>query len=124
MCRSGFESVNQEINKNRQVLQSQLNFYNGYLDSKMNAVAVTSVQQVNDLAFYRRGNQWIDSRLVTDEKKRKSAKTIEFGSKEFLELAARLAKEGRQGSISLRGDILLSIDGKPVLVKAPVQTAR
>jgi len=37
----------------------------------------------------------------------------------YSELARRLAKDGRQGSISLRGDILLEVDKKLILVKAP-----
>ena len=92
---------------------------NKYWDTRMNAVSVTSIQQIADLAFYRRGNQWTDSRLVNDAQKLEASRTIEFGSPEFLELAHRLAKEGRQGSIALRGDILLSVDGKSVLVKGP-----
>ncbi len=32
-------------------------------------------------------------------------------------LAERLASEGRQGSISLRGEILLMVGDEPVLVK-------
>ena len=44
---------------------------------------------------------------------------IAFGSQEFRDLAAKLAREGRQGSIALRGDILMLVDGRPVLVKAP-----
>ena len=118
-CRSGVASVNQELNKNMLQQQKSLNFGNKYWDTRMNAVSVTSIQQIADLAFYRRGNQWTDSRLVNDAQKLEASRTIEFGSPEFLELAHRLAKEGRQGSIALRGDILLSVDGKSVLVKGP-----
>jgi hypothetical protein len=45
---------------------------------------------------------------------------ITFGSPEWRDLAAKLAREGRQGSIALRGDILMLVDGQPVLIKAPV----
>ena len=31
--------------------------------------------------------------------------------------AARLAREGRQGSIALQGDIILSVDNEAVLIK-------
>ena len=47
---------------------------------------------------------------------------IVFGSQEFRDLAAKLAREGRQGSIALRGDILMLVDGQPVLIKAPVRS--
>ena len=42
---------------------------------------------------------------------------IQFGSEEFLALALKLAAEGRQGCVSFRGEILLQVDGKTVLVK-------
>jgi hypothetical protein len=47
------------------------------------------------------------------------SRVIAFGSREYLDLAERLARENRQGSIALAGDILLMIDGEPVLIKAP-----
>ena len=36
---------------------------------------------------------------------------------EFFELALKLAKQNRQASIALRGDILLMVDGETVLVR-------
>jgi len=117
--RSGAASVNQELNKLSMQNQKSLNFGNFYCDDKLDHVAVAGVQQVSDLAFFRRGNQWIDSRLITDAEKRKEARTVVFGSAEFLALARRLAAEGRQGSIALRGDILLAVDGETVLVQGP-----
>jgi len=56
---------------------------------------------------------------VDKEEEVKPKKVIEFGSKEFLELAERLAKENRQGSIALGGDILLLVDGEPILIRTP-----
>ena len=47
------------------------------------------------------------------------AMVIEFGSKEYFDLAHRLARQNRQGSIALTGDILLIVDGEPVLIKSP-----
>jgi Ca-activated chloride channel family protein len=117
--RSGMGSVNQSANIGRQVSQGQLNPTNKYQDKNMNAVTITAVQKVNDLAFYQRGKRWVDSRLVGKEDKVKPKKIIEFGSEEFRKLALKLAENGRQGSISLRGDILLIVDGEPVLVKGP-----
>ncbi len=42
---------------------------------------------------------------------------IEFGSEEFMQLARRLASENRQGSIMMRGDVLLMVDGQRVLIR-------
>ena len=93
-----------------------VNTRNGYWDADMNRVEVSTVQQVNDRAFYKRGNRWVDSSLV-DQKDAAPQKTIEFGSDEFRQLAARLAGQNRQGCVALNGEILLRVDGETVLVK-------
>jgi hypothetical protein len=77
------------------------------------------VQQVCDLAFFKSGDRWIDSRLLITASETEPQRLIAFGSQEFRELAERLARDGRQGSIALRGDILLQVDGQPVLIQAP-----
>jgi hypothetical protein len=100
--------------------QKSLNMRNYFFDADMNRVSISTVQQINDRAYYRRGNRWVDSRLVEKEDEVKPAKVIEFGSEEFIELAEELATENRQGSIALVGDVLLQVDGEPVLIKSPV----
>ena len=97
--------------------QKNLNYGNVYFNEKMERVSITTVQQINDQAYYRRANRWVDSRLVENETKVKPKKVIEFGSKEFFELARKLARENRQGSIALRGDILLLVEGDTILIK-------
>ena len=98
--------------------QVAMNGRNAYMDERMNRVAITNVQQINDRAFYRRGNRWVDSRVVEREKAITSPKVVEYGSEEFARLMRRLA-EGRQGTVSLGGDVLMVIDGEAVLVKMP-----
>jgi Ca-activated chloride channel family protein len=117
--RSGKGAVNQAFNYEATSNQMHLNHSNAYWDAEMNRVSVGDVQQVNDLAFYRRNNQWIDSRLVKERCRVRPTKTIEFGSQQFRQLAGRLARQGRSGSISLRGDVLIEVDGEPVLVRGP-----
>jgi len=117
--RSGMDAVSQSFNIQPQMSQKSLNYGNVYFNDRMERVSVTTVQQINDQAYYRRGNRWIDSRLVSKEAQVKPSKVIEFGSKEFIELARKLARENRQGSIALRGDVLLIVDGEPVLVRMP-----
>jgi Ca-activated chloride channel family protein len=111
--RDGLGSVSQSYNMMSQKAASTLNYY----DEKMERVSIANIQQINDRAYYRRGNRWVDSDLVEKEAQLTPAKVIEFGSSEFIELAEKLAKENRQGSIALRGDILLMVDGEPVLVR-------
>jgi Ca-activated chloride channel homolog len=118
--RSGLGSVNQEVNNQYQKAMSCVNPRNEFLDARMNKVATAAVQQVCDLAFYKRRDAWVDSRIVANPAEVKPDRVIVFGSQEFRDLAAKLAREGRQGSIALRGDILMLVDGRPVLVKAPV----
>jgi Ca-activated chloride channel family protein len=114
--RSGIGAVNQSMNQDFQVTQSRLNVRNEFYDAQMNRVEVTDVQQVNDRAFFRRGSRWVDSRLARAEAA-DPAIVIEFGSNEHLELVRRLAAEGRAGSVSLGGEILLQVDGEPVLIR-------
>jgi len=117
--RSGLAAVNQDFNNSGQISQVFINRRNGSFDADMNRVSVANVQQTGDLAFYNRNGRWVDSRIVNNESNIEPAKVIEFGSDEYRQLACRLAREGRQGSIALKGDILLSIDAQPVLVKGP-----
>jgi Ca-activated chloride channel family protein len=114
--RYGIGSVNQSLNSVAQQRQSSLNISNSYYDSKMNAVSISNVQQVNDRAFYQRGDRWVDSRLLQQKREAAPDRTVQFGSEEFRRLALRLAEEGRPGTISLRGDILMVVDGQTVLV--------
>jgi len=115
--RSGAPAVSQSFNLARQKAAT-LNYRNEYFDEQMGRVSVTTVQQVNDRAFYRKDGRWVDSRLVSKESLLKPDRVIEFGSDEFGELLTRLVKEGRQASIALQGDILMEMDGKTVLIRS------
>jgi Ca-activated chloride channel family protein len=119
--RSGLASVNQDLNNQNMKSVSCVNPRNKYDDATMNEVSSATVQQICDLAFYKRRDRWVDSRLVASESGREPARVIAFGSEEFRALADKLARQGRQGSIALRGDILMLVDGQPVLIKAPAQ---
>ncbi|UCD48903.1 MAG: VWA domain-containing protein [Phycisphaerales bacterium] len=116
--RSGMGAVNQSLNSARQKGQSQLNYRNWFYDEQLNEVAISSVQQINDKAYYNQQGRWIDSNLVGRQQAR-PARVIAFGSREFFDLAQRLARENRQGSIAMSGDILLEVDGQTVLIQAP-----
>ncbi len=119
LTRHGLAAVNQEFNNDFQRRQSQLNVRNGYWDQNMNRVEVTTVQQTGDRAFYRRGNQWIDSRVIGSDSRTEPDRVIEFGSEAFRDLAEKLARQNRNGTIALRGDILMLVDGQRILVKGP-----
>lgn len=114
--RTGYGSINQEFNNSAQRAQACVNPRNGYWDAQMNRVALSTVQQVNDRAFYKRGNRWVDSALV-EKASAPPSRTIEFGSEEFRQLAVRLARQNRQGCVALSGEILLNVDGESVLIR-------
>ena len=84
--RSGPAAINQSFNSVRQKGQEQLNMKNNFYDAELNEVSISSVQQINDNAYYRRGGQWVDSKLVAQQQQAAPAR-IEFGSQEYFELA-------------------------------------
>jgi Ca-activated chloride channel family protein len=114
--RSGYGSVNQSFNNNAQLSQQCVNSRNRYWDANMNRVSISTVQQVNDRAFFKRGNRWVDSSLV-DKPDAAPKKVVEVGSEEFRQLAYRLAAQSRQGCVALNGEILLNVDGESILVR-------
>ena len=114
--RSGAASTNQDLNRVRQESQISLNSRNYYCDQNLHRVAIATVQQVADRTFYRRENRWVDARIVDREKTVQPRRTVRFGTTESHALLKRLTAEGRQGCVLLRGEIVLEIDGEPVLV--------
>ena len=122
--RSGVGSMAQSFNNPERITEVRSNGANVFYDANMEPVEITSVQQVSDRAFYHRRGRWVDSRVVDRGGALKPSKVIQFGSKEFMALARRLAGEGRQSSISLPGDIVMLVDQELVLVKAPSGVAK
>jgi len=59
----------------------------------------------------------VDSRLVNQKQQAGPQRVIQFGSDEFKQLASRLAKENRQGSVALRGEVMLEVDGEAILIR-------
>ena len=107
--RTGKGAVNQSINLDLLRSQSILNRDNLYLDKDMQEVKTTTLQQFNDLAFYYRDGQWIESTLLlpSDSNDTVGRADIEFGSQAYIDLADRLTRQGRQGSLSLAADVVL-----------------
>jgi len=114
--RSGLAAVNQSFNNNAQLRQKVLNRHNTFWDRNMQRVQVSAVRQVNDRAFYRQGNRWVDSRVVQRQAEAPD-RIVEIGSPEFLALARRLSDRNRQGALSFKGEIMLEVDGRTVLCR-------
>lgn len=123
VTRSGTAAVNQAQNIWSQKAQTYANPRNGYLDHNLNRVELGSTIQVADRAFFLRGNRWVDGNSVV-AKSLTPHERVAFGSVRYFDLTHRLAKEGKGGVISLKGEILLELDGKNVLfTAAPELTA-
>jgi len=117
--RSGMGGVTQMMNNSSQRAQSSGNRANSFYRQNMERVEITNVQQITDRTFFRRNNRWVDSSVLDREKILTADQTIEFGTPAFYKLVDRLVSEGRQGILALSGEMLLSIDGKTILVKSP-----
>lgn len=115
--RFGEAAVSQGRNFNAQKLQSCLNLENRYWHASGELVATVGVQQISDRAFFQSGGQWIDSKLITDQVELLPEETVPFGTPAHTAMLHSLAAEGRQGLLSLPGDILLYHSGKRVLVQ-------
>jgi len=113
--RSGAASVSQSENLQKSAESKQLNVRNRYLDEKMQAVEITSVQQCQAGALFNKGNRWTDANAAKTE--RTPERTIEIGSADFGRLVDELAADSRQGLLALRGELLLEHRGQIVLVR-------
>lgn len=116
--RWGAESANQEFNTKAWTEKKSLNRTNQFWDATLKEIEITQVQQVNDRAYFKRGDFWVDSQL--DDGSAAAAtpdSVVEIGSPEFNQLVDKLAHGNRLGCFSLKGQLLLNVEGKSVLVK-------
>jgi Ca-activated chloride channel family protein len=114
--RTGNAGVSQSSNAAEMKRQSKENKRNEWVDDKLNRVAVGEVQQIVDRAFFKRGERWVDGRLL-DKPDAKPAREITVGSDEYKKMVEKLENQGRAGCVSLEGEILLQVDGEIVLIK-------
>ncbi len=113
--RVGSAANNQARNLTAMAAKKTLNINNNYLDAEGKQQAPTTVQQMNDKAFFLRGNRWVDSRLGSAPVRPR--RIVRIGSAELVDLAEQLARENRQGSLALKGEILLEVNGEVILVQ-------
>jgi Ca-activated chloride channel family protein len=116
--RSGMGGVTQASNNSTQISQSNMNRSNGYLAQNMQRVEITTVQQITDRTFFKRNNRWVDANALKNESA-KPDRVVEVGTPEFYKLVDQLLLDGREGILALSGELLLVVDGKTVLIKAP-----
>lgn len=114
--RSGAAAVAQGINYNDRKVQQTLNLDNRFKDAQLNDTNFVQVCQVADRGFFRRGDRWIDGRLLSRADAIEPARTVFVGTPEYQALVDKLVRENRQAIISLQGDIVVDVDGEAVLV--------
>jgi Ca-activated chloride channel family protein len=127
-ARSGISAVNQSLNLGILKSQDVLNRDNLYLDRNMNEVRTTTIQHINDATLYYNYSEgiWLDSQLLLppeDPNAPVEIVVVEFGSPEFMELANRLAVQGRQGCLGTPQHITLWDSGNILKVKMPESLA-
>lgn len=114
--RTGLASLNQSLNTINQKDLLCTNGRNCYFGSNLQQIEIATVQQISDRSYFRRKNRWVDGRILTKEQPEKIDEEVDFGSDRYNELLEEFVRDGRQACLSLRGDILMQIDGKRVLI--------
>lgn len=119
-CRTGKGAINQSMNNGFAAQSNGDNRANIRLDENLQVVEITSVQQIHDLAFFRRNDRWVDARLLDSAETIEPDQTIRFGTSEYDRFIRDLIDTRRQRVLALDGDILLRHEGRIVLITGTV----
>ncbi len=92
-----------------------MNVRNYYYNDKLERVEISNVQQISDRAFFKRGQSWIDGRLLR-KAEFQAKREIRLGSPEYQVLLKKLIRRGRHATLSLKGDILMKVDGEVIRI--------
>jgi Ca-activated chloride channel family protein len=114
--RQGRLGFNQAVNNDFQQEQWADNRRNWHYDKNMRRVEISNVQQMNGRAFFQRGERWIDSRVINGGSMDQVDETVRIGSEAHRRLVDNLAKQNRNGDLSLGGEVLLRVQERNVLV--------
>lgn len=115
--RTGNAGVSQSSNAAEMKRQYKENKRNEWVDDKLQRVAVGEVQQLVDRAFFKRGDRWVDARILDMVAETKPAREVTVGTAEYTALVEKLENQGRASCVSLKGEILLHVDNEVVLIK-------
>ncbi|MEZ5979682.1 MAG: VIT and VWA domain-containing protein [Planctomycetota bacterium] len=122
--RVGRDAQTRSTNQRARIAQVASNRFNAYRDETGRLVQSGAVRQAGDRTFFRRGELWIDSRLVGMPAPIRVDHVVRFGSKMHRELVKRLVDEGRTGVFSIRGKVIVDVDGLVVLITVPKRAPR
>lgn len=87
-----------------------------WLDADMKEVEVTTVTQVADQTFYRRGNRWVDGRVQAKEGSEPD-EIVEVGTTRFNEVLDTLRTQNLLGVLALEGEVEVQMGAKRVLIR-------
>lgn len=110
--RSGRDSVNQDLNLWSQKGSRNLNPTNGYVNDKLETEEVKNVAQCSDMAFFKRGTEWVDASLTLAGKGANlPLKEIAVDSPEFKLVVDKLIAKQRQSCLALGKNLEIVVDG-------------
>lgn len=110
--RSGAPSVSQDVNLWAQKEAGSVNPTNRFLNEDLVEEEVANVQQSADRAYYKRGDQWVDSKVVSDPAMAHApVKNIAVGSDAFNELVDKLVTTNRQSVLALGVNVEVVVEG-------------
>lgn len=121
--RWGGRAINQELNLGKQFEIGCVNVTNEFISADMKTARVSTVCQVADQTLFRRGNRWVDARIVQADKENEAPEqVINFGTPEFTRLVDALAARNQTGLLALGDQCVLMYEGKRTLVNGPGAT--
>lgn len=118
--RSGMEAVAETSNAVNLKRQEVMNKRNLMLDEKGKWKNTTLVRQVGRDTFYLRDNVWVERSLWSAEKGAPDSsrnRKVLLGTPEYAALVDRLVSEGRQGLLSLEGEVNFNLGSESILLK-------
>ena len=118
--RSGRHAVTQGKNLDYGKKQKKVRLNNAWTNAEnRREEAGKNVQQVADRAlfFSSKAKCWIEGRIVSGKSTLKIDAKVLYGTTEYEKVLNKLVAQGRQGVIARKGEILIHIEGKNVLVQ-------
>lgn len=121
--RTGMAATNQVINKgSAKLAKGTVNMANTYVDEEMNVVEIHSVQQVADLALFRRDDRWVDSRILDSAETETPDLVVKLGTVEYDNLVRELVTLNREKVLALSGEILVQNEAGQIVLIAAVES--
>ncbi len=120
MNRTGRYATSQQANIQGNRGQSWANRRNGFFDQNMKRIEISSVQQLGNRAFYKRGGNWVDASVLTRGKQVTVDERVTFGTPRFEQLFKQLLAEHNQAALALGDKTVIRVGGKTIQIVFPL----